>query len=367
MTLDIDVKLTRSDNFALEIKQSIPDSGLTAVYGPSGSGKTTLLRCIAGLEKGTANDRIWVDFNHACWQGENCFVPAHKRGIGYVFQDAKLIPHLNVKGNLDYAVKRRRSDRGQSLADIIEWLSLAPLLGRPVQKLSGGEKQRVAIGRVLATGPELVLMDEPLSSLDQPARAKILPFLNRLHGELAIPIVYVTHSLEEITYLADRMILIDAGQITASGSVFDMTNRLDLDISHEESAGSLLICTVSHHDDQFDLSELTFDGGKLFVARQDEEPGSRIRVRIPARDVSITLSADNHSSILNILEATIEAIEDTDNARVLVRLNVGTSVLLARITRKSRHHLDLHPGQQVYAQIKSVALLTETQEQNHES
>jgi molybdate transport system ATP-binding protein len=366
MTLNIDVKLTRSDSFTLEVKQSIPGTGLTALYGPSGSGKTTLLRCIAGLEKAEPNDRISVEFNHNYWHGENCFVPAHKRGIGYVFQEAKLIPHLNVQGNLNYAVKRRHSGNGHSMADIVQWLSLRPLLTKPVQKLSGGEKQRVAMGRMLATNPGLVLMDEPLSSLDEPARAKILPFLNRLHAELAIPIVYVTHSLEEITYLADKMILIEAGKITASGSVFDMTSRVDLDISHAESAGSLLMCTVSAHDSEFGLSELVFDGGRLFVARRDEQPGTRIRVRIPARDVSITLSPDNHSSILNILKAKIEAIEDTDDSRVLVRLAVGTSVLLARITRKSRHHLGLHAGQEVFAQIKSVALLTETQEQSHE-
>ncbi len=364
MSLDIDVRLART-NFTLEVKQSIPGTGLTALYGPSGSGKTTLLRCIAGLEKGLKNDRIRVDFNQISWQAENHFVPAHQRGIGYVFQDAKLIPQLNVMGNLDYAVKRKRSNNGQSLADIIDWLSLQPLLKKPVQQLSGGERQRVAIGRVLATGPRLILMDEPLSSLDQPARAKILPFLNRLHAELAIPIVYVTHSLEEITFLADRMMLIESGQIIASGTVFDMTSRVDLDISHEESAGSLLMCRVNRHDEQFGLSELVFDGGRLFVARREEQPDTRIRVRIPARDVSITLSPDSHSSILNILKAKIQAIEETDGARVLVRLSVGTSVLLARITRKSRHHLELKTGQEVYAQIKSVALLTETQEQGN--
>jgi len=318
-----------------------------------------LLRCIAGLESKKAIERLNLTFDDHCWDSERTNLPTHQRRIGYVFQDANLLPHLTVQGNLDYAAKRNRSGKKDSMDGIIDWLSLQPLLNKSPPELSGGEKQRVAIGRALATGPQLVLMDEPLSSLDQHSRTRILPFLNRLHAELAIPIVYVSHSLEEITYLADMMILLEDGKVAAAGSIFDLTSRVDLNMSHDEAAGSVLVCNVSSHDDKYGLSELEFDGGRLQVARREEPAGSKIRVRIPARDVSITLLADQQSSILNILEARIVAIEDTQAPRVMISLNVGDSLLLARITRKSRHILKLEPGQTVYAQIKSVALLTE--------
>jgi molybdate transport system ATP-binding protein len=359
MSLDIDLKLLRSNGFSLDVSLSIAGRGLTALYGHSGSGKTTLLRCIAGLESKKSIKHLNLSLDNQCWDNEHTTIPTHQRRIGYVFQDPNLLPHLTVQGNLNYAAKRNRSGKRDSMDSIIEWLSLRPLLDKSPQELSGGEKQRVAIGRALATGPQLVLMDEPLSSLDQHSRTRILPFLNRLHAELEIPIVYVSHSLEEITYLADTMILLDKGQVAAMGSIFDLTSRVDLNMSHDEAAGSVLVCDVSSHDDTYGLSELEFGGGRLHVARREEPVGSRIRVRIPARDVSIALSADGQSSILNILEAQIAKIEDTQAPRVLISLNVGESLLLARITRKSRHLLKLEPGQTVYAQIKSVALLTE--------
>lgn len=359
MSLESTIKLSRSSGFDLDVQIHIPSAGITALYGPTGSGKTTLLRCIAGLERGSKTDDIQINYSGAWWQKRNKFVPPHERGIGYVFQDAKLLPHLNVQGNLDYARKRNRSGQEADLNQIIDWLSLQQLLDKSVQQLSGGEIQQVAIARALATGPRLILMDEPLSALDQHARARILPLLSRLHEKLSIPIVYVSHTLEEITYLADKIILLDKGRVVASGSVFDLSSRADLTISQDESAGSVISCHIQKHDAQFGLSELQFDGGCLYVTQRDEPLGSTIRVRIPARDVSITLTPDKNSSILNILQARVDSIEASETARFMVRLAVGKHFLLARITRKSVQHLKLEPGQTVYAQIKSVALLSE--------
>jgi molybdate transport system ATP-binding protein len=359
LSLEATIKLTRTSGFDLDIQLKVPSSGITALYGPTGSGKTTLLRCIAGLERGTKADDIRVNWAGSWWQNQHQFVAPHKRGIGYVFQDAKLLPHLTVQGNLDFACKRNRSGIEADLGQIIDWLSLESLLDKSVQQLSGGETQQVAIARALAAGPGLILMDEPLSALDQGARGRILSFLDRLHDRLSVPTVYVSHSLEEITYLADNIILLHQGRVTASGSVFDISSRTDLAMSREESAGSVISCTIQKHDAKFGLSELQFDGGHLYVTQRHEPVGSHIRVRIPARDVSITLTPDSSSSILNIMPAKVETIEPSDKARFLVRLAVGKHFLLARITGKSVQYLNLKPGQTVYAQIKSVALLSE--------
>jgi molybdate transport system ATP-binding protein len=359
LSLESSIKLTRPSGFDLDVQLHIPSSGITALYGPTGSGKTTLLRCIAGLERGSKTDAIQIKCSGEVWQSQDQFVPPHKRGIGYVFQDAKLLPHLSVQGNLDFASKRNRSGHEANLNQIITWLSLEELLDKSVQQLSGGEIQQVAIARALATGPDLILMDEPLSALDQNARTHILPLLNRLHAELSVPIVYVSHSLEEITYIADNIILLHQGRVATSGSVFDLSSRADLTISQDESAGSVIPCSIQEHDGEFGLSILQFDGGCLYVTQRGDPVGSTIRVRIPARDVSITLNPDKNSSILNILEANVDSIDSSDHARLMVRLAVGKHFLLARITRKSVQHLKLKPGQTVYAQIKSVALLSE--------
>ncbi len=358
MSLESTIKLNRSSGFKLDVHIRVPSSGVTAIFGPTGCGKTTLLHCIAGLERGQKGDDIRINFTGTWWQNQNLFIAPHKRDIGFVFQDTRLLPHLSVQGNLEYARRRNRSGENFELAQIVSWFSLETLLAKSVQQLSGGETQRVAIAQALASGPRLILMDEPLSALDQPARSRILPFLSRLHGNLSIPIVYVSHSLEEISHLADNLILLEHGHVVTSGSVFDLTSRADMTIAQDESAGAVILCRIHKHDDQFGLSELRFDGGSLFVTQRDEPLGNSIRVRIPARDVSITLSQDQQSSILNILQATVDSIEPSEKSRFIVRLKVGKQFLLARITRKSAQFLNLNPGQTVYAQIKSVALLS---------
>jgi molybdate transport system ATP-binding protein len=359
LSLESSIKLSRSSGFDLDIQIKLPASGITALYGPTGSGKTTLLRCIAGLERGLKSDSIAINFSGKWWQRDKEFVPTHERKIGYVFQDAKLLPHLNVRENLAYAVKRNKSFGNPDPASIVDWMSLEELLDKSIQQLSGGEVQQVAIARALVSGPELILMDEPLSALDQVARIRILSFLNRLHEKISVPILYVSHSLEEISYLADSAVILDKGRVVACGSIFDLTQRADLTISRDEAAGSVIQCKIKQHDPEFGLSELEFDGGCLLVTQREEPPGSSIRVRVPARDISITLEPDQSSSILNILRAEIDSVEATNKSRYLVKLKVGTHFLLARITHKSAQHLQLKPGQIVYAQIKSVALLSE--------
>lgn len=359
MDLKARIRLSRTPNFQLKVDLDVPAAGITALYGHSGSGKTTILRCLAGLERGSPNDSIFIQFGDTIWQDSDHFVPPHKRSIGYVFQDAQLLPHLTVGGNLDYAMVRRRFDGGPSLKQAVAWLELANLMEKPVTQLSGGEVRRTAIARALLSGVNLILMDEPLGGIDQEAKGRILPYLDNLQRELAIPIVYVSHLLEEITYLADRLIILDRGTVVACGSVIELSSQLNLAIAHDEAAASIVECTLASHDEEYGLSKLLFDTGELFVTLLNRPEGSRVRVRIPARDVSLTLDPPTRTSILNIIETRIEAIETAQQARMLVRLSAGSQFLLARVTRKSIEQLALHQGQTVYAQIKSVALLTE--------
>lgn len=359
MDLKAKIRLTRSPYFQLDVDLDIAGKGITALYGHSGSGKTTILRCLAGLERGTSNDSIFIQYGDTIWQDNNHFTPPHKRSVGYVFQDGQLLPHLSVAGNLDYGLKRRQTEDGPSRNQVVEWLELGSLMDKPVTQLSGGEVQRTAIARALVCGVNLILMDEPLGAIDQEAKGRILPYLDNLHRELEIPIVYVSHLLQEITHLADQLIILERGTVVTSGSVIDLSSQLNLTIAHDEAAGSILECTLAAHEEEFGLSKLLFDGGELFVTQRDQPEGSRIRVRIPARDVSVTLEPPTQTSILNIIETRIEAIEAAPHARLLLRLSAGSQFLLARVTRKSIQQLGLHKNQKVYAQIKSVALLTE--------
>jgi|TARA_B100000315_G_scaffold260492_2_gene322343 molybdate transport system ATP-binding protein len=359
MDLKASIDLTRSTNFRLNVDLEIPGAGITALYGHSGSGKTTILRCLAGLERGLATDTIRIQFGDTIWQDADHFTPPHRRHIGYVFQDAQLLPHLTVAGNLDYAISRRQIDGGPSLSQVVAWLELGSLIDKPVTRLSGGEVRRTAIARALLSGVNLILMDEPLGAIDQEAKARILPYLDNLHRELAIPIVYVSHLLEEITHLADRLIIVERGQVIASGSVIELSSQLNLAIAHDETAASILECTLDCQDEEYGLSKLLFDGGELYVTELKQPKGSKVRIRIPARDVSLALDPPGKTSILNIIETRIESIEEGQQARMLVRLSAGSQFLLARVTRKSIEQLALHVDQKVYAQIKSVALLTE--------
>lgn len=359
MSLVIDVDLQRH-GFNLSVNTSIPSTGINAIYGPSGAGKTTLLRWLAGLDKQIHGT---LHFKQQCWQNDHDFLPAHQREIAFVFQEPRLFPHLTVRGNLHYAYKRRFNNNGPCIDDVCQWFELNSLLEHRSAQLSGGQQQRVAIARSLLSSPQLILMDEPLSSLDVQSKQRIMFHLEKLHQHLPAPLLYVSHDIEEIHRLADYVLLIENGSIRAQEALINMSSKLDLDINHQENAASILEATVRQHDQHYQLTELALDcdastpSQSLFLTQNGYQCGEKIRVRVPARDVSISLHQIQDSSILNSLFCTIDAIENTLDARVLIRLKLANQYLLARLTRKSVDRLQLQVGQTVYAHIKSVALL----------
>jgi molybdate transport system ATP-binding protein len=343
--------------FALDVDMRLPARGVTALFGPSGSGKTTLLRCIAGLDRAAGG---FLSVEDEVWQDGERFLAIHQRPLGYVFQEASLFPHLSVRGNLEYGYKRigARARRVQP-EQVILLLGLGKLMERNDPfSLSGGERQRVAIGRALLTSPRLLLMDEPLSALDAASRQEILPYLERLHGELEIPVIYVSHALDEVARLADHLVLLEQGRALASGALDEMLVRLDLPTVHLDDAGVVIEAAVAVQDEAYHLTRLDFSGASLWVSRVERPAGTLIRARVLARDVSIALTAADDSSIVNILAARIVEIRDEGRDRVVLSLVTGGGqMLLSRITRRSRDQLGLATGMEVYAQVKSVALI----------
>ena len=343
--------------FELHAEFQVFAHGVIALFGPSGSGKTTLLRCIAGLEP-MASGMLQV--KDEVWQSGEKSMPVHRRPLGYVFQEASLFPHLSVRQNLEYGLKRiPPGQRKVQLEQVVEWLGLGKLIERDSPAgLSGGERQRVAIARALLTSPRLLLMDEPLSALDAASKRDILPYLERLHGELDIPMIYVSHSLDEVARLADQLVLMEQGRVVASGALNEVLGRLDLPTAHLDDAGAVIEAGVAVHDEEYHLTRLDFPGGSLWVSKVERAIGSKVRARVLARDVSIATAMPHGSSISNILEARIDEIRDEGPDRVNLRMSAGSGqLLLSRITRRSRDQLGLTPGMEVFAQVKSVALI----------
>jgi molybdate transport system ATP-binding protein len=344
------------EGFTLDAAFSAPSVGVTALFGPSGSGKTTLLRCIAGLERAQGTLHV----NGETWQDEAIFFPTHKRPLGYVFQEASLFSHMSVRANLEYGYKRiAAAERRVQMEHVVEWLGLGHLLERgDPANLSGGERQRVAIGRALLTSPRILLMDEPLSALDTSSRQEILPYLELLHRELEIPVLYVTHALDEVARLADHLVLLEQGRVIASGALAETLARLDLPLAGFDDAGAVIDAVVAQQDETYHLTRLDFAGGSLWVGCVDHPLGTKVRARVLARDVSIATVMPHGSSITNILAARILEIRDEGSDKVLVKMTTGAShVLLSRITRRSRDLLNLAVGMDVFAQVKSVALM----------
>ncbi|MDP3637826.1 MAG: molybdenum ABC transporter ATP-binding protein [Azonexus sp.] len=341
--------------FSLDVDLTLPGRGVTALFGHYGSGKTTLLRCVAGLER-AAHGRL--EFKGKIWQDEKTWLPTHQRPIGYVFQEASLFAHLDVLGNLRFGLKRSATAQRVGLEQAVELLGIGRLLERKPDTLSGGERQRVGIARALAVGPEILLMDEPLAALDLKRKQEILPYLERLHDELDIPIIYVSHSPDEVARLADHIVVMDEGHVVAHGPLGATLARLDLPIRLGEDVGVVLDATVGCIDSEWHLARVDFAGGSLWTRDRGVAPGKRVRVRVLARDVSLAVTEPEASSIQNILHGCVEAIGDDDHpGLLLVRVQVGASLLVARLTRRSAAQLGIAPGLPVSVQIKSVALM----------
>lgn len=345
-------------NFRLDTELRLPGSGISALLGPSGCGKTTLLRCIAGLHRA---DHGFLRVGDETWQDAHRCMPTHQRSVGYVFQEASLFPHLSVMGNLRYGLDRSRKPMSQPDFDgVIALMGLSDLLKRDPGKLSGGERQRVAIARALLSGPSLLLMDEPLSGLDTRSKRDIVPYLERLHEQLAIPMIIITHQLDEVEQLADHLALMQAGRVTHSGPLLELLGDPNLPLAQAEGAASVLETQVLDYDEGDSISRLQADGFELLIPGYIDQPGRQRRVRIAASDISLALQTAAQSTILNILPATIAALQPLDDGRVNVRLRLNPdsdTTLLARISQRSLRALALQVEQTVYAQIKGVSLV----------
>ncbi|POF33881.1 molybdenum ABC transporter ATP-binding protein [Roseibium marinum] len=365
--------------FSLDIDLRLPAAGLTALFGHSGSGKTTTLRCIAGLNRAEGTLRV----DGETWQDKKRFLPVHRRPLAYVFQEASLFPHLSVRKNLEYGARRiPDQDRRIQFGQAAEWLGLSALLDRRPANLSGGERQRVAVARALLTSPRLLLMDEPLSALDHKSKREILPYLEHLRDALSIPILYVTHSPDEVARLADHLVVLDKGRVLANGHLTETLARLDLPIGQDEDTGIALEAKVVERDARWHLMRVAFPGGSLWIRDHGQAIGQKVRMRVLARDVSLALERQDASSILNILPATVTGSVPTDHPAVVltqVRLGHplpgsntgipanqndrtikhidGTTPLISRLTARSSEALALSPGKPVWAHIKSAAVL----------
>lgn len=342
--------------FTLDVDLQLPGRGVSALFGHSGSGKTSLLRCIAGLERAPQG---YLSVAGEVWQDGKTWQPTHKRPLGYVFQEASLFPHLDVLGNLRYGLRRVKDAPPALLEQSIELLGIGHLLKRHPDQLSGGERQRVGIARALAVAPRLLLMDEPLAALDLKRKLEVLPYLERLHEELEIPVLYVSHAPDEVARLADHLVLLEEGRVRASGPLKETLLRADLPSVFEEEAEAVVEGRVSGHDAAYGLLSIQLPGSgiELRLPHSALPLQHRVRVKIKARDVSLSLRRAEGSSMLNLLPAQLlDWLDTPGQSHRLVRLQVAGEQLLARITRYSFDQLGLQKGQQVWAQIKSVAL-----------
>ncbi len=341
--------------FHLDVDLSVPCQGITALLGASGSGKTSVLRCIAGLEY---SPKGFLSVNGDVWQNEAIWLRPHQRPLGYVFQEASLFSHLDVIGNLHYGMRRVPDAQRGNLDQVVDLLGIAHLLRRKPEQLSGGEKQRVGIARALLIKPRLLLMDEPLAALDFQRKQEILPYLERLHDELAIPILYVSHSHDEVARLADHLVVLENGRVVLNSPLTEALARPDFPIQLGEDVGAVLEGEVAEIDPAWHLARIEFDGGSLWTRDHDLPVGKKTRLRILARDVSLAREHPAPSSIQNILQGSVTAIADDKHPGLaLVQVRVGNSLMIARLTRRALAMLEVSVGERVWVQIKSVALI----------
>jgi molybdate transport system ATP-binding protein len=361
--LHLQLRMDRSA-FKLDVDLQLPGQGITAIFGPSGSGKTTLLRAVAGLEK-NQQGRIQIGAN--VWQDtkQGIDLPTWQRALGYVFQESSLLPHLSVTDNLNFGLKRALNSLGnvqteaaKALQASIELLGIGSLLQRMPDQLSGGERQRVAIARAIAMQPQLLLMDEPLASLDAARRQEIFPWLAKLRDELKMPMLYVTHSAEEVTRLADYLVVLEQGQVKAQGPVGTVLTQVVNPVVIGEDAGALIAGHIGAVEAEWHLSRVDFEGGRIWMRDAGLPVAKAVRIRILARDVSLATAEPLNTSIQNQLQGVIQSITpDAHPSQVMVVLKCGTEEVLARVTRRAISELGLQLGMPVWAQVKSVALV----------
>lgn len=348
MTLSVAMR-HRFPAFAIDIAFTAPTPGVVALFGPSGCGKSTTLAAIAGL---LATDAARVELDGRVLSD----LPAARRRIGQVFQEGRLFPHMSVAANLRYGL-RRAAPGPVRFDDVVDLLGIAPLLARRPRALSGGERQRVAIGRALLAQPLLLLMDEPLAALDAARKAEILPFLARLRDEWRIPIVYVTHALEEVAALADTVVLLEAGRVTAAGPLGAIASRADLPLATRDDAGAVLVARVVAHDAARDLTRLDAGGAEILVRTIAAPPGATLRLRVPAREVILATERPRGLSLHNMLEGTVRGIvADPARRSALVEVAIGGQAILARVTPDAVRRLALAPGSRALALFKSVGV-----------
>ncbi|USE37904.1 molybdenum ABC transporter ATP-binding protein [Endozoicomonas sp. SCSIO W0465] len=353
--LSVDIQLPR-DRFVLNVDESLDADSTWAIMGRSGCGKTSLLRTIAGLEthaRGRVqfNDEVWQDSEKGIW------IPPEQRGIGYIFQEARLFPHLDVMENLLFALRRARADANMpSLAEVVDQLDIEHLLGRSVDKLSGGEKQRVAIARTLLSVPRLLLMDEPLASLDWSSKTRIFPCLRNIHQYFGIPVIMVSHAREEVARLADKLVLIEQGQVLSCGECRQLLSRPGSLLTRDDCALSILEVKVGGHDQEYGFTELQFGQQKLLANQISAIPGTELRVILPAQEVSIVVEEIHCTSVQNRVATTIRAIQELDSNNVMLFMEAEGQTLLALVTRRALGLLHLSVGQRVFAHFKGSCL-----------
>ena len=347
MSLDLDIHVRR-EHFTLEVQVTAP-AGVTVIFGPSGCGKTTLLRAVAGLEP-VDHGKIVLDGSDMTAQ------PAHRRAVGYLFQEPRLLPHLNVLGNLKFAQRMGRQVRGQSFDEVIALLELDPLLGRAPFALSGGEAQRVALGRALLSAPKCLCLDEPLSALDQGLKHRILPYLERLRAHTDIPILYVTHDAAEMARLADHIVLMQAGRSVLSGlAEAILSDPAAVPCLGVRAAGTVILGQVMAPDPTTGLAVIGFDGGQLILPELSQAKGHNIRIRIPAQDIVLARERPRGLSALNVFEGTITQLHPGQGPGVMVQFKTGDTLFLARVTQYSAQKLELAVGQTIFAIVKATA------------
>lgn len=349
--------LKRRADFTLQAAFAAPTPGVTALFGRSGSGKTTLVDIISGLlppDEGEVRlgETLLTDTKQAV------SVPVERRRIGYVFQDPRLFPHLSVAGNLRYGARRAAAATPViAFEEVVSLLGLGRLLQRRPQGLSGGEKQRVSLGRALLSQPQLLLLDEPLGSLDVARRQEVLPYLEALRDRLSIPMVYVSHEFEEVLRLATHLVLLDAGRVVAEGTVTEMSLRPELrSIVGPELAGSVVEGVVTAVNATAGVADVSVGSGTLRVSLRDAVPGTHLRLQLLARDVILATRAIDGLSVRNAVCGAIAEISPDVEDTVLVSVDIGGAIVLSRITRAALAALRLHTGQPVWALMKAVSM-----------